>query len=160
MFSKSTPLIYLVDDDDDDRYLLQTIFDHHHSACSVRVFTSGADLLTHLTHELDGRLPDLIIMDLYMPMFNGFELLSRLKQDHDYKAIPVAILSDSDAHEHRDRCYQLGSNAFLTKTFNMTKMAAEIQHLEQYWRQTGYSRAGYESSTLSRLFDFESLALN
>lgn len=160
MFSKSTPLIYLVDDDDDDRYLLQTIFDNHHSTCSVRVFTSGADLLTHLTHELDGRLPDLIIVDLYMPMFNGFELLSRLKQNHDYKGIPVAILSDSDANEHRDRCYQLGTNAFLTKTFNMTKMAAEIQHLEQYWLQKGYGRAGDTSSAFAKLFDFDSLPLN
>lgn len=160
MFAKSTPLIYLVDDDDDDRYLLQTIFDNHHSACSVRVFTSGADLLTHLTHQLDGRLPDLIIMDLHMPIFNGFELLSRLKQNHDYKGIPVAILSDSDANEHRDRCYQLGTNEFLTKTFSVAKMAAEIQHLEQYWLQKGQRRTGSKASTLAKLFDFDHLPLN
>jgi CheY-like chemotaxis protein len=160
MFSKSTPLIYLVDDDDDDRSLLQTIFDNHHSACSVRVFTSGADLLTHLTHQLDGRLPDLIILDLHMPMFNGFELLSSIKQNHDYKGIPVAILSDSDEGESRDRCYRLGTSAYLTKTFNMAKMAAEICQLEQYWSQGGHGRSGGKSTGLSKLFAFDNLPLN
>ncbi|QJD79620.1 response regulator [Spirosoma rhododendri] len=160
MFSKSTPLIYLVDDDDDDRYLVQTILDNHYSACAVRVFASGADLLTHLTHQLDGRLPDLIILDLYMPMFNGFELLSRIKQNSDYEGIPVAIMSDSDEGESRDRCYRLGTNAYLTKTLNMAKMTAEICQLERYWSQGGLGLSGGKSTGLSKLFNFKNLPLN
>lgn len=131
----SNPLIYLVDDDDDDRYLIQSVFSSHYERCAVRAFESGSDLLIQLTHQLDGRLPDLIILDLDMPLFSGFELLRRLKQDEDFQAIPVAVLSGSLYDEHKSRCYALGGAAYLSKSLNVTHLSKELQHLEPYWTQ-------------------------
>ena len=164
MTKHSTPLIYLVDDDDDDRYLLQTIFTKHFGSCVVRSFDTGSSLITQLTHKLDGRLPDLIILDLEMPVFNGFELLHYLKNDSTYQSIPVAVMSGSQHHEHRDRCYALGTTTFLTKTINYSQLVSRLGNLQQIWSQARLDNTlGHEIDALSdtiETFDFSDLRMN
>lgn len=127
------PLIYVVDDDEDDRYLLQTIFYKYYSTCQLRSFENGSGLITQLTHRLDNRLPNLIILDLEMPVFNGFELLRYLKQDSVYRSIPVAVVSGSQHSEQINRCYELGTATYVSKSSKYTQLVANIGYLQQYW---------------------------
>lgn len=135
MITSCTPLIYLVDDDEDDRELLRDVFTNHFKHCTVRTFDNGSGLLAQLTHQLDGRLPDLIILDLDMPIFSGFELLHYLKQDSVYRSIPVVILSGSQHTEHIDRCYALGTTEYMTKTIDYTQLVSSVFDLQRYWSQ-------------------------
>jgi CheY-like chemotaxis protein len=157
-----SPLIYAVDDDEDDRYLLEHIFTDHFKECNLRVFDNGAALLTHLTHQLDGRLPDMIILDLEMPVFSGFELLHFLKQNDDFSLIPVSILSATLHKEHIDRCFELGSSKCLSKSQSYIELVSSIQQLQQYWSEALFlkKRTRKQYPRLLEVIDLESLSLN
>ncbi len=142
MSNNSSPLVYVVDDDDDDRYLLQAIFEKHHRQCRVRCFENGAALLTQLTHRLDGRLPDLIILDLNMPVLGGLELLQYLRQDSAYGVIPVAVRSGSQHRQHIDRCQALRAAAYLPKTLAYGQLVRHIAALQVYWSPVVAENAG------------------
>ncbi|GAB3978690.1 hypothetical protein GCM10028806_42360 [Spirosoma terrae] len=133
MPSPTNPLIYAVDDDENERSLLKGAFDHHFTECTLRLFSNGSDLLVHLTHQLDRRLPDLIILDLELPIFSGFELLHILKSNEDFRFIPVYILSAIRHTDSIQRCRELGSSNFLYKDKGRTQLISCIQQLQAIW---------------------------
>ncbi len=130
-------LVYIVEDDDDDRTLLKTVFDDHFKHCELRFFEHGAQLMTHLTHRLDGRLPDLILLDLSMPVFNGFDTLQVLKKDSELCVIPTIVLATSNREKDIRRCYDLGSNAFMTKVVDYRQWLELVRALHAYWLELG-----------------------
>lgn len=108
-------LIYIVEDDDDDRLMLQQALQAQAKGCIIRSFNDGAELFTQLTHQLDGRLPNLIFLDLETPVMNGFDTLQLLKQSPPYQRIPVIMRTGHATLEAINRCYGLGCQAYLTK---------------------------------------------
>lgn len=129
MINSSESLIYVVDDDEDEHCLLQTIFSKYHQDCTLKCFSNGAELFTQLTHQLDGRLPDLILLDLHMPVLNGYEVLQLLKKNSDWWSIPVVVRTLSENDNEVNRCHDLGSNAFVVKSTNYRQLANSISAL-------------------------------
>ena len=76
---------------------------------SVETFGSGAEFL----ESLDTRLPDCVILDLYMPHMNGFHVQAHLARK--YAALPVIIITGHDVPQARDRAMENGASAFLRK---------------------------------------------
>jgi signal transduction histidine kinase/PleD family two-component response regulator len=72
--------------------------------------------------------PDLIISDVLMPGMDGYEVMSRLKQEEETKNIPILALSGS-AHLNIDRIMALGADEFLTKPFSETVFLSTIERL-------------------------------
>lgn len=108
-------LIYIVEDDHEDRLMLQQALQAQAKGSIIRSFNDGAELFIQLTHQLDGRLPDLIFLDLEMPVMNGFDTLQLLKQTPPYQRIPVIMRTGHVTLEAINRCYDLGCQAYLTK---------------------------------------------
>lgn len=106
------PLVYVAHDDQDNHPLLTTLFAKRLMPYTIRYFHNGSELITQLTHHLDNRLPDLILLDLQLPILTGYEVLQLLKQDSDWKHIPVIIYSSSVREADRKRCLHLGYSAF------------------------------------------------
>lgn len=109
-------LIYVVEDNEDDCLLFQLALKHQRVKNHVRFFAHGVDLLIQLTHQLDGRLPDVIFLDLDVPLMNGFDTLQLLKNTPEYVDIPVVIRSWYNTLEDINRCYDLGCQAYLNKS--------------------------------------------
>ena len=65
-------------------------------------------------HTNDVR-PNLILLDLNLPKKNGREVLHEIKNDANLKAIPVVVLTTSDANEDILESYNLGANSYITK---------------------------------------------
>src|SRR5688572_684366 len=61
------------------------------------------------------RLPDLIILDLKLPIMGGIEILEKIRSTDDTKQIPVVVLTSSDEAKDIERCYQLGVNSYVPK---------------------------------------------
>lgn len=133
MPSPTNPLIYAVDNDEKEHSILKSAFSRHFTECTLRLFTNGSDLLVHLTHQLDCRLPDLIILDLELPIFSGFELLHILKNNEDFRFIPVYILSAVRHTDSIQRCRELGSSNFLYKDKGRAQLISCIQQLQATW---------------------------
>jgi CheY-like chemotaxis protein len=60
-------------------------------------------------------LPDLIFMDINMPLMNGFECLTQLKRKIRFTNIPVVILTTSNNRSQKELAKELGANFFLSK---------------------------------------------
>ena len=63
------------------------------------------------------RNPDLILLDLVMPKFDGFEVLDSLKNNPGTREIPVVVLTAKAGEEDRQRAIKLGADAYMTKPF-------------------------------------------
>ena len=59
--------------------------------------------------------PDLVLLDLNLPVMDGFKVLELLKADPSTKNIPVLVLTNYGQKEHVDRCLTLGANDYLIK---------------------------------------------
>lgn len=82
---------------------------------------AGFKMLSALDGEIGLRLalkenPDLILLDLILPKFDGFEVLKKLKENPATKKIPVIILTNLEAMEDVDRALELGATTYLVKT--------------------------------------------
>lgn len=61
--------------------------------------------------------PDLILLDLVMPKYDGFEVLDSLKSDPATRGIPIIVLTARAGEEDRQRAMELGAEAYMTKPF-------------------------------------------
>jgi CheY-like chemotaxis protein len=80
--------------------------------CSVEVVPDGAQLLS-LARSRD---PKLIVLDMIMPVKNGFEVLIELKNDEQLKTIPVIALSNLGQEEDIEKAKKLGAGEYIVKS--------------------------------------------
>ncbi len=98
--------------------------------------TDGTEGLAYVRAEVpfqDRQRPDLILLDLNLPKLDGHELLGQLKADEDLRAIPVVILTTSQAEIDKDRAYHNHANSYLTKPVDADAFQEMIQDLKLYW---------------------------
>ncbi len=117
-------MIMLVDDDNDDRGFFCSAVKKIDPSCVCLLTENGKDALEKLRNA--PQLPDLIFLDLNMPVMNGVECLKELKKDALLKNIPVIIYSTSVNQEDMNRTKQLGASHYLVKPFDTNTLPDEI----------------------------------
>jgi two-component system response regulator MprA len=128
-----------VDDDPDVRESLERAL--RHAGYAVTTAGHGADALASLA-----RSPvDLIVLDVLMPMLDGFDACRRLRQRGD--ATPVLVLTAKDAVDDRVTGLEAGADDYLVKPFALRELLARIRAL---LRRSQPARAvlGYADLTL------------
>lgn len=123
------PVILLAEDSEDDvyffRWVARKVAQDFDILCvpdgreAVRVLAAGIDASGHRTPTC----PDMVFLDLKMPMCSGFEVLEWLQNHPVTPALSVAVLSGSDHREDIERALRLGASAFFTKPISATKLA-------------------------------------
>lgn len=106
-----THMVYLVDDDADDLELVQEALHRTGFRGEVACALNGEDFLIKL---YDSNSPELIVLDLNMPLKNGFEVLTTLKTTN-FSDVPVVVLTSSNNKQDEKKCTDLGCNLFLRK---------------------------------------------
>jgi CheY-like chemotaxis protein len=103
--------ILLVEDDEDDcEFFLEVLHEVDPEAvCTVA--GNGAKALKLLKSLAE--LPELIVLDLNMPIMGGLEFLQRIRKEEAFKALPVIILTTST--KEADACYELGACIYIAK---------------------------------------------
>jgi len=71
----------------------------------------------------------LVLLDLNMPVLDGYQVLERLKADNRTKRIPVIILTTTDDPREVSRCYELGCNVYITKPVDYEQFAEAMRKL-------------------------------
>lgn len=79
--------------------------------------------------ESEQTAPFLILLDLNLPVLNGFQVLQAIKGDPRLKAIPVVILTTTDNPHEIKRCYELGCNVYVTKPVEYEQFTESIRKL-------------------------------
>jgi two-component system chemotaxis response regulator CheY len=85
----------------------------------------GVDGLKKLSSERF----DLILTDINMPIMDGLKLVSLVRNDANYKAIPIVVITTEGAQEDRERALALGANDYITKPIQPTKILDVAKNL-------------------------------
>lgn len=127
--SSSFFIVLIVDDDPDDQMLIEEAFAALKCNAIVHCIQSSVDLLKWLESNVR---PDLITLDLNMPILDGFGALVNLKSSKTHNTIPVFMLSTSSPEEDKLEAKKLGAEDFFVKphTFGSLKKIAK----EMYFR--------------------------
>lgn len=125
--------IVLADDDAGDVRLARRALERARVANDLTVVCDGQALLDHLRGP--GPLPDLILLDLNMPIMGGIEALDLIRHDAELAHIPVVVLTSSNADADVLSTYSLGANSFINKPVDFAAMVELIQGLDHYWFQ-------------------------
>lgn len=115
---ESDPQIFIVDDDSDDRHFLHQALEHQGFKGKVYEFENGAELLNNLT--TGSEFPELILLDLNMPVKNGFQTLKELRENNNWKDIDVAVLTASSRNADMEECNAMGCSSFFTKPLSLS----------------------------------------
>ncbi len=75
--------------------------------------------------------PDLILMDLKMPNYNGFDICQQLKQDQDTRLIPIILMSVADDNQSRLKSQEMMADAFMSKPLESIVLLPEVELLIQ-----------------------------
>jgi len=114
----------LVVDDEADivTYLEQALSVHGYQ---VRSASNGADALERIRESI----PDLILLDLRMPVMDGYEVIRRLKSDIVTMGIPIIVITASPVDKERDKVQVLGMGVaqYMTKPLSVETIVAEIK---------------------------------
>lgn len=89
-----------------------------------------------LLNELESYRPDLVLMDMYMPRFNGIEATRVLRQMAEYISLPIVYLSAESEVGMQVEALRLGGDQFLSKPFNPVLLAAVVQTKIERYRET------------------------
>src|ERR1051325_5048282 len=131
--------ILIVDDDENDIFFVKRAFTEINVHCSFQVLKNGQEVVDYLSGEGEYAnrerypYPMMILMDLKMPVRDGFEVLAWLRSRPGIKVIPTIVFSSSDVPSDITRAYELGANSFMTKSVTYDGLLLKLQTLSQYW---------------------------
>lgn len=134
----SCPRILMADDDLDDVALVRRALVAARPNCEFVHVANGAELLACLSEyasEVEQRFPDLILLDLNMPLLTGKEALQVIKHDPLLRMIPVVVFSSSDDPSEVDAVYRLGANSYFSKPITLQALTETVQVIANYWLQ-------------------------
>ena len=122
--------IYYVDDDEDDRELLIDTFQHAAPDVKLTTAQNGLEALTFLeTVQKENKiLPNLIVLDLNMPFLDGKATWERLRNNPDFKLLPVIIFSSGERPADK-AFFERQGVPYLNKPIDLTKMKTIVGHM-------------------------------
>ena len=106
--------ILLVDDDEDDRQFFADALDSLDMKTELVQLTNGEECLDYMVaHKED--CPNLLFLDLNMPIMNGFQCLEQIRKHESFKDVIIAIYSTSSAEKDIEDTFNKGANIYITK---------------------------------------------
>ena len=123
----------LIDDSVVDHFLAQEAFHELCPECTLTCFTSGAEALRALRQ---GQVEaEVILLDINMPVMNGFDVLRELKADPGLARLPVVMLSTSRDRGDVEMAYTLHASSYLVKANDFQEFLTQIDTFLAYWRK-------------------------
>src|SRR5262245_35496644 len=126
--------ILLVDDNLIDLDLTKRAFDRC-NLCNPLLVAHDAEEVMELMQRWESGepAPDLVLLDLNLPKVNGLEILRRLKNHRQFKAIPVIMLTSSDEDRDIHAAYHLGANSYIVKPVDFDRLLELVAQIAGYW---------------------------
>ncbi len=120
---KSTAHIILADDDPDDCFLFSALSQEVSKDLRVTCLHDCISLLDYLTNH---HPPDMVFLDLNMPVLSGWDCLKKIRDNGEWKKIPIVIYSTSSKKDTIDQCYELGANMYIVKPNDSAQLKEAI----------------------------------
>ena len=135
--SSVTPIeILLVEDSEADIVLTEEALKDAKVINRLSVVRDGEEAMRRARREGEHATapsPDLILLDLNLPLKDGREVLRELKEDDELRRIPVVVLTTSVAERDILAAYDQHVNAYITKPVDMEQFIAVVRAIEHFW---------------------------
>jgi chemotaxis family two-component system response regulator Rcp1 len=128
--------ILLVEDSPGDARLIMEAFKETQLKTLISVVTDGVEALAFLKHEgkyAESLRPDIMLLDLNLPRKDGRELLNDIKNDDEFKMIPVLVLTTSSSRDDIIGSYERHANSYITKPADMDEFLEVVRSVENFW---------------------------
>lgn len=130
--------ILLIEDIVADADLTRAAFQQRGDRVDLRCVADGAEALDYLRRrggwaDRPAPRPDVILLDLNMPVMDGRTFLSEVKRDTDLASIPVVVLTTSETEGDVQAAYRGGAAGYVVKPVDVDQFFDAIGHLENYW---------------------------
>lgn len=125
--------ILLVEDNPGDVQLFRSVLSGPHH---ITVAINGAEALDILFQRgqfKDSQRPDLVVLDLNLPLLNGHEVLNAIKANSRLRSIPTIIFSVSDSPDDIERAYDFGASAYIIKPSELEKTERLLSAFVEFW---------------------------
>ena len=127
---KRVKKILYADDDLDDKTWISEAGKMLNYSLDIDFVANGREVFNYLKTYLE--LPSLIVLDLNMPALDGRQTLQKLKASHEYKHIPVVIVTTSSNKADVEICNRLGASLYLVKPDSYSEWQNIVQQLVPY----------------------------
>ncbi len=124
--NQKTTHILFSDDDTDDALLFTQAADLLTSPILLSFAEDGEQLMKYLSKEV---LPDMIFLDLNMPVKNGFECLKEIRSDKNFDTLPVIVYTTSDSQSDIKTCFELRANLYVVKPTSFENIIKTLKRI-------------------------------
>ena len=131
--------ILVAEDNEHDAFFLKRAFLKAGINAPIEVVADGEQAIKYLggrqpfSEQPGFTAPKLLMLDLKMPVVDGFAVLEWLRQQPGLKQLPVLIFTSSGEPEDVDRAHELGANGYTVKPSGAEDLAEVVQCIERYW---------------------------
>lgn len=133
---KKTIHILLVEDNEGDILLIREAFEEAKIIIDMSVVTNGQAALDFLNKQdvySEVETPDLVLLDVNLPILNGHEVLQHAKMDDNLKSIPIIMLTTSSSPKDIDSAYANHVNSYITKPVDVNDFLKVVSGIEKFW---------------------------
>ncbi len=132
------PILLVEDDMDHARLVIKAFTEHGRMMNKIVWVKNGVEAMDYINRtgvyiNKDTPRPGLILLDIKMPLKNGFEVLSELKADERYQTIPVVMLTTTNNSEDADKALKMGANDYIVKPVRFSDFVQKVSQLGHYW---------------------------
>lgn len=135
----------MVEDDPAEAELAMEAFEETTENVEIDVVGDGVQALDYLRRQngFEEKLaPDLMLLDLNLPIKDGRAVLAEMKGDPYLRQIPVIVLSNSSADEDIAEVYRLNGNCYIVKPPNLKEMFSLARSLINFWNSVQFAKIG------------------
>ncbi|MEW1576705.1 response regulator [Streptomyces microflavus] len=128
--------VLLVEDDPGDELMTREAFEDNKIRNTLHVVRDGQEALDFLYRRgehIEAPRPDLVLLDLNLPKYDGRQVLEQIKSDPELALIPVVVLTTSSAEEDILRSYKLHANAYVTKPVDLDQFIAAVRQIDEFF---------------------------
>ena len=128
--------ILLVEDDDDHAELTAHALESHdarHQTVRAHDGAEALDILFRRGDHATAERPDMVLLDLNLPLVGGLDVLAAVKEDGRLCGIPVVVLTTSDYEGDRAEAYRHHANSYLVKPADFAQFEALVHEFGEYW---------------------------
>lgn len=128
--------ILLVEDNEGDIFLTKEALEDSKIINRISVVRNGKDALDFVFQRgafVQAETPDLILLDINLPLKNGHEVLTELKSSQLVKHIPIIMLTTSSSETDINKSYNNYANCFVTKPVEVNDFLDAVASIENFW---------------------------
>jgi len=115
--------VLVVDDNPVSRELVREVLED--TDCRVLEAENGAEALTEIADEN----PDVVLLDIQLPVYDGYEVLHRIRTDLKLEKLPVMALTAYAMQEDRERALASGFDAYMTKPVDAAALRIQVKKM-------------------------------